>query len=88
MKKSRATRGKKKKEKKTIEEETGPAKRRKLVKKILNAAEKNVGKDSFKVSANEIIKLIELEKQMDTEELKEVEVKWVGESKESDASKK
>jgi hypothetical protein len=55
--------------------------------KIIGAIEKRLGSDEFKPTLGDYIKLLQMEKEFEQDQPKEITVKWVDPSETSDASK-
>ena len=49
----------------------------KVVEELIEKFEKKLGKDDVKATLGDYIRLLQLRKELDEEELREIEVKWV-----------
>ena len=48
-----------------------------MVEELIEKFEKKLGKDDVKATLGDYIRLLQLRKELDEEELREIEVKWV-----------
>ena len=73
---------------KTITKSTGAGKRQAgVVKKLLKKVEKKLGGDEVKASLGDYIRLVQLQKELEEEQPKEIKVTWVEPEETSDSGK-
>ena len=59
-----------------------------LVRKLLDAAEKRVAEDDVKASIGDVIRLLQLQTELEQEEPREIRIQWIGREEKGHADEK